>query len=189
MEPLGPPNRPKIGAKSPLDTSCCQNPRLSRNNIKTKTKSFKMTPRRPPRRAKIDPRRLQDDLRNLLVSSSFLTFIFRPLGSDFGLILAPFWTPQIGQVPRLTTPQAAKNDPNNPCRPKMASRPPKKPSRPLQDAPRGAQEPPETLQNDQKSTQDTTQTIKNRPKTQTKEDNNTTQLYSTLRGSFSTGLP
>ena len=75
--------------KSPLDTSFCQKPRLSRNSIKTNTKSPKMTPRRPLRRAKIAPRRPQDDLQEHHFSTSFLTSIFVRLGAHFGLILAP----------------------------------------------------------------------------------------------------
>ena len=41
----------------------------------------------PPRRPKIDPRRLQDDLQEHLFSTSFLSSILIPSGSDFCLIL------------------------------------------------------------------------------------------------------
>ena len=46
-----------------------------------------------PRRPKIDPRRLQDDLQDLLFSTSFLSSILVRLGSDFGSIWAPSWPP------------------------------------------------------------------------------------------------
>jgi len=48
-----------------------------------------LTPRRHPRRPKIDPRRLQDDLQEILFSTSFLSSILIRLRSDFCLILAP----------------------------------------------------------------------------------------------------
>ena len=47
----------------------------------------------------------------------------------------------------------------------------------LQDPQKSPQDTPQTTQNDQKSNQDTPKTIQNRPKTQTTEDNNTTQRY------------
>ena len=43
-----------------------------------------MTPRRHPRRPKIDPRRLQDDLQEVFFSHRFLSSILVGLGSDFG---------------------------------------------------------------------------------------------------------
>ena len=80
--------------------------------------------------------------------------------------------------------------------PQDRPRHPQDPPRPFQVPSKMPQGSPKDPPNDQKSTQDTPQTIKNRTKTQTKEDNNTTQqpntthttqLYSTLGGSFSTG--
>ena len=57
-----------------------------------------------PRRPKMDPRQLQDDLQDLLFSTSFLSSILVRLGSDFGFILAPFWVSKSAQVPRISPP-------------------------------------------------------------------------------------
>ena len=46
-----------------------------------------------PRRPKIDPRRLQDDLQDILFSTSFLSSISVRLEFDFGSIWAPSWPP------------------------------------------------------------------------------------------------
>ena len=88
----------QLRPKSPLDTLLFQKREFSRNLKFSNEKSPKMTPRRHPRRPKIDPRRLQDDLQELLFSTSFSTSILVPLGSKFGLILAPFWLPKSAQV-------------------------------------------------------------------------------------------
>ena len=117
LEPLGPPNRSKIGPSRLLTPYFYQKLRLSRNGIKTNTKPTKMTPRRPPRRAKIDPRRLQDDLQEHLFSTSFLSSILVRLGSHFGLILAPLWALKPG---RPQDPAGSKMTLNQPRRSKTA---------------------------------------------------------------------
>ena len=118
-------------------------------------------PSRHPKRPKIGPRRLQDDLQHHLFSSSFLSSILAPLGSHFGLILAPLWLPKGRQSPQIV---GLKTTLNGPRPPKTAQDGPKT----LQDPSKTAQEPPKTpqrpptrpkndprhTQNDQKSTQD-----------------------------------
>ena len=87
-EPKRLPNRPKTDLKSSLDLFFLQKRDFSKSNPRSR-ESTKMTPRRSPKRPKIDPRRLQDDLQELLFSTSFSTSILVRLGSDFCLILAP----------------------------------------------------------------------------------------------------
>ena len=134
-----------------------------------------------PRRPKIDPRRLQDDLQDLLFSTSFLSSILVRLGSDFGSILAPSWPPFGSQnrpkcrasadLVELKTTLTTHDGPRRPQEaPKTPQEPPKSRPRPSKTPKR----PPKTPQNDQKSTQDTPKTTKNRPKTRTTKDNNTT---------------
>ena len=99
-----------------------------------------MTPRRHPRRPKIDPRRLQDDLQELLFSTSFLTSILVPLGSHFGLILAPLGPPNAAPSREIAGSNMTLNDPWRlnaaQDRSKTASRPPKSLPRAAQDPPR-----------------------------------------------------
>lgn len=157
------------------------------------------TQRRVPKRPKICRRRLQDDLK---LSASFLMSILVPLGSDFGLILAPVWASQTGPSRVVTTPRRAQSDLNNPWRPKTDPRRPQDPTRAAQDPPRPRKDParpPKTIQNPpktppkqpkvdsrherQKTTQHNTTTEHNTGQ------NNTPLLYTTLGGSYSTGLP
>ena len=91
-----PPKSTQDRLKSPLDTSFVQKREFSRNIGRRSVWSVSRAPRRPPRRPKIGPRRLQDDLQEHLFSTSFLTSILVPLGSHFGLILAPLGPPKGG---------------------------------------------------------------------------------------------
>ena len=84
-----PPKSTQDRLKSPLDTSLCPKPGFSRNIGRRNVWSISRAPRQPPKRPKIASRRLQDDLQEHLFSTSFLTSILVPLGSHFGLILAP----------------------------------------------------------------------------------------------------
>ena len=86
-----PPKSTQDRPKSPLDTSFFQKREFSRNIGRRSVWSVSRAPRRPPKRPKIDPRPLQDDLQEHLFSTSFLTSMLVPLGSHFGLILAPSW--------------------------------------------------------------------------------------------------
>ena len=93
---LTPPNRPKIGPSrllKPLEASFVQKHEFSRNIGRRSVWRASRAPRRHPRRPKIDPRRLQDDLHDLLFSTSSLLSILVCLGTDFGSILAPSWLP------------------------------------------------------------------------------------------------
>ena len=121
-----------------------------------------MTPRRHPRRPKIDPRRLQDDLQELLFSTSFLSSILVRLGSDFGLILAPLeapkWRASAGLVGFFMTLKAH----DGPRWPQDRPRRPQDPPRCPKSRPRAPQRPPRPPQNDQKSTQDPPKTTENR---------------------------
>ena len=96
LEPLGHPNRPKIALSRLLTPYFSRTCRFSKTFIKPCEKHHFMTPRRSPKRPKIDPRRLQDHLQEHLFSTSFLTSILVALGSHLGLILAPFWAPKTG---------------------------------------------------------------------------------------------
>ena len=98
-------------SKSPLDTSFVQKREFSRNLTFSNKKSPKMTPRRHPKRPKIGPRRHQDDLQEHLFLTSFLTSILLPLGSHFGLILAPLGPPKGGCEWGLAGPKTTLNDP------------------------------------------------------------------------------
>ena len=127
-----------------------------------------MPPRRHPRRAKIAPRRLQDDLQELLFSSSFLSSILVRLGSDFDFNLAPLGRPKAAirgdlrplKLPKTThddqdglkMPQDAPKTPQDPA--KSRPRLPKVPPRPPSDPPKRPKIDPRHPQNDQKSTQD-----------------------------------
>ena len=168
MESLGRPNRPKIGTKSSLEAFFSQKLDFSKYSPRS-SESMKMTPRRRPRRPKIGPRRLQDDLDNHLFSSSFLSSILVRLGSDFGSILAPSWPP-FGSQHRPKC--RASADPvelkttltthDGPRRPQEA---PKTPQEAPKSRPRTSKTPkrhPKTPQDDQKSTQHTPKTTKNR---------------------------
>ena len=86
--------------------------------------------RRHPRRPKIAPRRLQDDLEELPFSSSFWPSILIRFGPRFGFILAPFWAPK-------TAPKSIQTSIKN----NLAAR---WPPRPLQDRPRASQDAPRT---------------------------------------------
>ena len=97
MEPLGLQNRAKIDpsrVKSPLDTSFFQKLEFSRNIGRRSVWSVSRVPRQHPKRTKIDPRQLEDDLRNLCFLSSFLSSILIPLWRYQGFILVPFWIPK-----------------------------------------------------------------------------------------------
>ena len=86
--------------KSPLEALFFKNVKFHETSAGVVSGAFPGHPRGP----KIDPRRLQDDLQDLLFSSLFLSWILVCLGSDFGSILAPLWDPKSAQVPRLSRP-------------------------------------------------------------------------------------
>ena len=192
-----------------------------------------MIPRWLPRRPNIDPRLPQDDLEELLFSTSFLSSILVRLESDFGSILAPSWTPYGPKsgawrgLLGLKRPKATHHGPRRPQdRPRRSQGPP----RSLRDAPRAAKDPsrapsdspkrskidPRHPQNDQKLTQDPKDKRQQHDTTEHKQHNatthnttqhrshrntqhntttpntsqhNTPRLYTTLGGSYSTGLP
>ena len=74
LEPFGLQNRAKIDpsrVKSPLDTSFFQKLEFSRNIGRRSVWSVSRVPRQHPKRTKIDPRQLEDDLRNLFFRLRF----------------------------------------------------------------------------------------------------------------------
>ena len=89
LEPLGHPNRPKI-APSRLLT-----PYFFKNVIFHETLRFSRFPALsgsqddPPKRPKIAPRRLQDDLEELLFSTSILSSILNTFCSQLGSKIDP----------------------------------------------------------------------------------------------------
>ena len=109
-----------------------------------------LTPRRRPRRPKIDPRRLQDDLQELLFSTSFLSSILLRLGSDFCLMLASLWGAKFGGAPGLSNTKIAPNTHDGPRR--------------FQDRLRGPQDRPRCPQEVPKTPPKTPQTPPKRPK-------------------------
>ena len=121
-----------------------------------------MTPRRHPRRPKIDPRRLQDDLQELLFSTSFLSSILVPLGSDFCLILPPLEAPKCARSAHLVGFKTTLKAHDGPRWPQDRPRRPQDPPRCPKSRPRAPQRPPRPPQNDQKSTQDPPKTTENR---------------------------
>ena len=123
----------------------------------------------PPRRPKIDPRRLQDDLQDLLFSTSFLSSILVRLEFDFGSISAPYWPPFGSQnrpkcrasadpveLKTILTTHGGSRRPQE--APKTPQEPPKSRPRPSKTFKR----PPKTPQNDQKSIQHTPKTTNNK---------------------------
>ena len=121
-----------------------------------------MTPRRHPRRPKIDPRRLQDDLQELLFSTSFLSSILVPLGSDFCLILPPLEAPKCRGSAGIFGFFMTLKAHDGPRWPQDRPRRPQDPPRCPKSRPRAPQRPPRPPQNDQKSTQDPPKTTENR---------------------------
>ena len=184
MEPLGHPNRPKIALSRLLTPYFSQTCRFSKTFIKPNEKHHFMTPRRSPRttqdRPKTAPRRSS--------RASFFDFVF---DIDFG----PSW---VASWPHLGSLLGSQNWPKlgwaaHPVEFKTTLTAQDAPRRP-QDRPRRPQDSQKTPQDIPKGSQDTPKTTKNRLKTQpTTQHNttqhNTTQIYSTLGGSFTTGLP
>ena len=82
--------------KSALEALFVQKRDVSRNMTFSDGKRPKMPPRRHPKRPKIDPRPLQDDLQEHLFSTSFLASILVPHGCHFDLILTPLGPPKLG---------------------------------------------------------------------------------------------
>ena len=92
LEPKSSQNRPKmvqVGLKTAFETVFFEKREFSRNIGRRNVWSVSRAPRRHPKRPKIAPRRLQDDLQEHLFSTSFLISILVRLGSHFGSILAP----------------------------------------------------------------------------------------------------
>ena len=184
--------------KSPLKTTFFQKRRFSKKRAPCGPQHDFGPPGAPKTtqdRPKIAPRRLQDDLQELLFSSSFLSSILLRLGSDFDFNLAPLGHPKAAirgflrplKLPKTThddqdglkMPQDAPKTPQDSA--KSRPRPPKVPPRPPSDAPKRPQIDPRHPQNNQKSTQDTNDKRQQHNITQhnnTTQDN-TTHLYST----------
>ena len=112
-----------------------------------------MTPRRHPRRPKIDPRRLQDDLQEVFFSHRFLSSILVGLGSDFGSQKGAPREPKsvifgidfslIFTCRSKIAPRAAKRGPRAPQeRPRAAQEEPKSGPRAPKRAPRAAKSDP-----------------------------------------------
>ena len=119
-----------------------------------------MTPRRHPRRPKIDPRRLQDNLQEYLFSTSCSTSILVRLGSDLGSILAPSWLPfgrpklaQVGCSARPVELKTTLTTHDGPRRPQEAPKTPQEPPKSRPRPSKTSKRPPKTPPNDQKSTQ------------------------------------
>ena len=120
-----------------------------------------MIPRRSPKRSKIGPRRLQDDLQDLF-SSSFLFSILVPLGSDFCLILPPLEAPKcrgsagtVGFFMTLKAHDGPRWPQDRPRRPQDPPRCPKSrpraPQKTPQTPPKRSKIDPRPSQNDRKS--------------------------------------
>ena len=205
--------------KSPLKTTFFQKRRFSKKRAPCGPQHDFGPPGAPKTtqdRPKIAPRRLQDDLQELLFSSSFLSSILLRLGSDFDFNLAPLGHPKAAgrgdlrplKLPKTThddqdglkMPQDAPKTPQDPA--KSRPRPQKVPPRPPSDPPNRPNIDPRHLQNDQKSTQDpndrtqehstTTQhrtqhTTQHRTQHHTTTPNTRTHIYKTEGGSYTTG--
>ena len=215
MEPPGHPKRPKIGTKSPLDTLFFQNRHFSRNAVSPRRSPIL----RPQDGTQDDPRSPHDSPKTILKSFFFhhrfcLRFwcVLAPFWLHLGLLGAPMCSPGAG-------PCWLKNDPNNPRRPKTASRSPKIPSRPSktpprypkmsprrpkttpktpQDNPKRPKIDPRHPQNDQTSIQDpndkrqqlnTTQNNTTQHDTTQHDTKHTTQLHSTPHRTTSHNIP
>ena len=161
-----PPKSTQDRPKSPLVTSFFQKREFSRNLTFSNKKSPNMTPRRPLRRAKIAPRRTQDDPQEHLFLTLFLYSILGRLGSHFGSILAPLWAPKWRGAQGLAGSKINKIDPWRPMTTQDGSKtpqePPKRHPRPPK-APKRLPRHPSDCQKRPKSTQDTRQTTKHRP--------------------------
>ena len=205
--------------KSPLKTTFFQKRRFSKKRAPLQPQHDFGPPRAPKTtqdRPKIAPRRLQDDLQELLFSSSFLSSILLRLGSDFDFNLAPLGHPKAAvriclRPPFLTKnthddqdglkmPQDAPKTPQDPA--KSRPRPPKVPPRPPSDPPKRPKIDPRperqhtrtqhnnTTQHNttQNTTHNTQHTTQHRTQHHTTTPNTRTHIYKTEGGSYTTGL-
>ena len=140
MEPFWPPKSGQDRPKTRLEATFFQKGRFSRNIGRRSVWSTSRSPRRPLRRAKIAPRRPQDDLQEHLFLTSFLSSIWGRLGSHFGSILAPLWAPKWRQSRGIVGAWINKIDPWRPMTVQDRPRPPQEPPGCVQDNPaRGPQ--------------------------------------------------
>ena len=177
--------------KSPLKTTFFQKRRFSKKRAPLQPQHEFGPPGAPKTtqdRPKIAPRRLQDDLQELLFSSSFLSSILLRLGSDFDFNLAPLGRPKAAargglrplKLPKTThddqdglkMPQDAPKTPQDPA--KSRPRPPKVPPRPPSDPPKRQKiDPRPERQNTRTQHNNTTQNTTHNTTQNTTPHNNT----------------
>ena len=165
MEPLGHPNRPKIGTKSHLDTILFQKRYFSRNAVWPRRNPIL----RPQDGSQDDPRSAQDHSKTIFKLIFFrLRFCLR-FWCLLGAILASSWLPfglskisKCRRLSHLNDPKTTLTTQDGPRWLQDRTRRLQDPSRPLQDPLKTSKRLPKTPQNDQKSTQHTPKTTKHR---------------------------